>query len=155
MFQAPPLTVLSRAIPRYSDMIIRNQSIGLRLRKTSYLLLAFSWVIVASACSGPKEKLEIREENYLSIKLGMMRSDLERMFGLGEELSRSKSIQLFGELESERFDAKNEGDPLAPKGVKWKSADYSLIVLFVEDKVVAKAESGNLNSGSSPVGLRE
>jgi len=104
------------------------------------LLLSVS-LLVLGCGSGLREPLEIHEDSYDEIKIGMTRTELEHMFGPGAEMSRDEAFDLFGELEGERFDASIEN---APTGMRWKNGDFAIYVLLVDETVVAKAETGHL-----------
>jgi hypothetical protein len=91
----------------------------------------------------------------MRVEVGMTQTQLEKMFGPGTEMSSVELVEMFGELEAERFNAVDEKQEPAPRGMSWKADDFSLHVLLVDDKVVAKAEDGKLKRGLPGAGFQK
>jgi hypothetical protein len=113
-------------------------------------------MIAALSLTGCGEtRRDVREEAFPAVQIGMELSDLEQMFGPGKEMSGEETLEMFGELEADRFKAEPKDNASAPKGVNWKGNDYALSVLLVNNEVVAKGQSGKLKFNSKGSGLRQ
>ena len=109
------------------------------------LLICICLIHSITGCSRTETKQEVNEDNYAKIKIGTTLETLEKRFGEGKRLDEKETYELFGSFESEKFEeAKNTNSP-APEAVVWQNHKFSLMVLLVDGKVVAKAEEGELH----------
>jgi hypothetical protein len=126
---------------------------GARVASAVTLVLMLLAALSLPGCG--KTRREVREETYPDVRIGMELAELEQMFGPGRDMSRDEALELFGELEADRFQADAKDDASDPKGVHWKAKDYALSVLLVNNEVVAKGQSGKLRFGSKGAGVRQ
>lgn len=104
----------------------------------AWLLCLFLLCFGGVGCGSSSGPVEIAEEAFATVNLGMMQTEVEGMLGEGEELTQAEWESIFGELEG------TARDGVQPKGYRWKSPteNYAIVVSVVDGEVVARGEQG-------------
>ena len=112
-------------------------------------LYALGLVTLVAVGCGQDEPHVVGKGSYGQVQIGMTLAQVEEILGTANEMSDEDTQEMFGLLEQDRFTQAEANGGEMPKGYRWSTESYSLVVLVADGEVVAKAEEGELTAAGA------